>query len=478
MLRTKLLVGTAVALAAAIAVQNFGPSVYVAAEARYRQWKADQEHQQAAKEEQQEQKIVNAQTTKLPRVDSAVVCVLGEDDESPNSFPIWPDKRNLEILSQAELRGARAEDLAKLWRSREFGKDFVMCHDPIYGLRFYSQGKLLLETSLCWNCFNCYVQLGPQSYRFIAFGDENDSLLNYLQSVAPLPLPTQAILALKAADTHIASGEYPQAQQAIDEALQLDPKTASANYTQGKLYDFCGEYSRAIEAYSKAIDKLPEFGRAYWNRGEVKAKQGDQPGAIEDYTLALKYGTDDGVLEDRGLAYAQLGNADKALADFSRVMGKAAGEYYVLYLRQRAAEMAANSPPERLRIMAQARIKLYADAASKLEQALKTRKPAGPISPDGRFVLLTAAGGKQDAEVMLIVQTVDGREIWRGKTEVSTNSPWLVAWGKDNRIWLGTGDATLLANWVQMSRNKWDRAPETIEDAINAPEEVKQFAWQ
>jgi hypothetical protein len=52
-------------------------------------------------------------------------------------------------------------------------------------LRFFSRGKLLLETSLCWECTNCYVRDGSGGYEWLGFYDADKEFFKALQAVIP-----------------------------------------------------------------------------------------------------------------------------------------------------------------------------------------------------------------------------------------------------------------------------------------------------
>ena len=64
----------------------------------------------------------------------------------------------------------------------------ALCHEPAYGLRFFSGEELVLETTFCWKCSNFEV---PTSlgYRFMGFDRHNPqaaALWRLLQEHIPL----------------------------------------------------------------------------------------------------------------------------------------------------------------------------------------------------------------------------------------------------------------------------------------------------
>jgi hypothetical protein len=80
--------------------------------------------------------------------------------------------------------GAPAQRIAELWRSLPPGEQ-MRCHTPPYGLRFFRDGELLCQASLCWECNNLFgdVQGDDISYVFDAKHPVSQDLLVVLKSV-------------------------------------------------------------------------------------------------------------------------------------------------------------------------------------------------------------------------------------------------------------------------------------------------------
>ena len=131
---------------------------------------------------------------RLPNVDELEVMALGEPDLSvPNGLE---RVANYAISGRAILRGEEAEKVATLWRSLFRGRGFsAMCHKPGYALRFRQRGKLLFETTVCWECHNYTIPVGIFGrihYGFDATRKDAQSLLELLQSHVPLPAKPNA----------------------------------------------------------------------------------------------------------------------------------------------------------------------------------------------------------------------------------------------------------------------------------------------
>ena len=124
-----------------------------------------------AMQDRRDQTAFDSQTTQLPMVDRAEIFQLGEiAGEGNDGFPIRPYKKNAQILNSRSVIGGDAESLAKLWRRRGFGGGGALCHKPVYGMRLLHGGTLLLETSLCWECSNCFVKDGSGESQWIGGG--------------------------------------------------------------------------------------------------------------------------------------------------------------------------------------------------------------------------------------------------------------------------------------------------------------------
>ncbi len=83
-------------------------------------------------------------TQNLPAVDKVELLKLKTKGD------LW----NGEIESSKFLEDAEAQKLALLWRQQTYLPFTAACHNPAYGIKFYSGEKLLVYASLCWDCNN------------------------------------------------------------------------------------------------------------------------------------------------------------------------------------------------------------------------------------------------------------------------------------------------------------------------------------
>jgi len=61
------------------------------------------------------------------------------------------------VLDSKTLVGAETQELTNLWRSQSYSYDgHVMCHAPLYRIRFYKNNALVTEATVCFHCHNIY----------------------------------------------------------------------------------------------------------------------------------------------------------------------------------------------------------------------------------------------------------------------------------------------------------------------------------
>ena len=81
-------------------------------------------------------------------------------DENAKYIAVKPYKKITKILQSKELEPEELQQLLPELeqtigvRENEYG---AFCHYPIHGIRLYSEGSLLFETTFCWVCHNFYV---------------------------------------------------------------------------------------------------------------------------------------------------------------------------------------------------------------------------------------------------------------------------------------------------------------------------------
>ena len=116
-------------------------------------------------------------TLGLPVVDKIELLSLGQQAE------MWDGK----IVASKTLDGDEARKVAALWRAQSYRPISAICHYPAFGIRFYSQGKLLVFATLCWECDNIGF-VTPRLNRTQGFdgeGKKGQELLRIFRAVFP-----------------------------------------------------------------------------------------------------------------------------------------------------------------------------------------------------------------------------------------------------------------------------------------------------
>lgn len=133
----------------------------------------------------------------LPEADRIRVVQLGvssaqNSGADTNAFSF--DGHTWNPIKQEIMIGTNAEALAKDWRKLNCSYFMAsLCHEPAYGLEFFSKGQCVFRTTFCWKCSDFYVPT-PMGQVLVGFDEKSKSALifwNHLQAVLPLPLDSK-----------------------------------------------------------------------------------------------------------------------------------------------------------------------------------------------------------------------------------------------------------------------------------------------
>lgn len=107
------------------------------------------------------------------------------------TFPLRREAYNPPIYGEYILTGAKLGKFLELWTDQAPAYAAGgMCHEPVYGFRLYSHGKLRTETALCWHCSNFSFSgfpYGGAEYGFDAHGMSGMQLLAFCDKLLPYP---------------------------------------------------------------------------------------------------------------------------------------------------------------------------------------------------------------------------------------------------------------------------------------------------
>ena len=116
-------------------------------------------------------------------------------------------------------------------------------------------------------------------------------------------------------------GDFEQAIQYYDKAINLNPNYAIAYFYRGNAYGNKGELDQAIQDFTKAIDLNPNDAKAYNNRGIAYGTKDDFDLAIQDFTKAIDLDPNYAkAYFYRGIAYSDKGELDQAIQDYDKAI--------------------------------------------------------------------------------------------------------------------------------------------------------------
>ncbi len=144
-----------------------------------------------------------------------------------------------------------------------------------------------------------------------------------LMAVGGMTRPAAADqVAITLAQFYLAQGQFQQALDSLNAAIEDDPDYAPAYIVRGQAWRFSGEARKAVDDFSQAIARgLDHSAYLYAVRAEAHAAAGDYAAAIADYeqALAVRPGFWP-ALAGRGAALAEQGDTTRAIAELDRAL--------------------------------------------------------------------------------------------------------------------------------------------------------------
>jgi tetratricopeptide (TPR) repeat protein len=130
-----------------------------------------------------------------------------------------------------------------------------------------------------------------------------------------------AILALAYNNRGVAykvKGEYDLALRDYDQAIQLDPNSASHYNNRGIIYRLKHDYDRAIADYDEAIWLKTNYVAAYYNRALAYVDKGYYGRALGDFGVVLQFNPKNALaLYARGWMLLKKGDTEAGNADIA-----------------------------------------------------------------------------------------------------------------------------------------------------------------
>lgn len=120
-------------------------------------------------------------------------------------------------------------------------------------------------------------------------------------------------------------GDYEQASEAFDAALQAYPRYGNAYHERGKAHLRSQKYAAAVEDFQQAIENGHEDQSTYWEMGWAYYLLGDYPSSVEAGRRALQLAPDLlPVVMNIGTALLAKGETQAAMSQFERGLSMAA----------------------------------------------------------------------------------------------------------------------------------------------------------
>lgn len=159
------------------------------------------------------------------------------------------------------------------------------------------------------------------------------------------PVSAQVRAIIQRGHAHLRAGELTEALAAYQQALELDPDSASAHQGLGLVFYKRGSFKAAEDELREAIRRRPEGAELHYTLGLVQQDRRLFAEAIESFTRALEL--DPGSLsarQKRALAAFQAGRLAEAAEDFEQVAAAAPHHLDALY-NAAVAQAALNNWP-------------------------------------------------------------------------------------------------------------------------------------
>jgi len=97
------------------------------------------------------------------------------------------------------------------------------------------------------------------------------------------------------------AGNYEQAKEYYQKAIDLDPDKYEAYTNLGLIYVSEGEYEKAIKCYQKTIKLIPDDWRCYYNLGVAYSNTGDKENALKQVAKLRELNENEQADDLRGL---------------------------------------------------------------------------------------------------------------------------------------------------------------------------------
>jgi tetratricopeptide (TPR) repeat protein len=209
----------------------------------------------------------------------------------------------------------------------------IALNTKIVYLAYYGKGEILASfrrSPKCIEAFEAAVKSNPNYLPALAslsvalreYGHYDRALVVINQAIQRQSKQTGKNANLYNEKWAVLEGlsKYPEALEAITRAIAIAPH--SIYFTnRGTTYYYLKEYSKAIADYNNAIDLNPRLASAYSNRRATYSKLKEFDKAISDHNKAIQLSPEDNfVYRLRGDTYLEIGELEKAITDYTKAI--------------------------------------------------------------------------------------------------------------------------------------------------------------
>jgi len=156
-------------------------------------------------------------------------------------------------------------------------------------------------------------------------GIVNEQAKDYPQAIAyykqAMELYPTAYYAYRIYSCYEAKGNYAQALEYIDYAIEMDSTDVDDLQSRAEALFYLGRMDECLQTMDKYVEETPDFFGGYSTRGLYKMHNGDLEGAIEDYSMAIALKPEMGYnYTRRAEVYMRQGDEEAAKADYLKVI--------------------------------------------------------------------------------------------------------------------------------------------------------------
>ncbi|MEO5926913.1 MAG: tetratricopeptide repeat protein [Bryobacteraceae bacterium] len=164
--------------------------------------------------------------------------------------------------------------------------------------------------------------------------------------------PERAELQVQAGAKLLIPGHYEEALGILTKAMELDPNSWNAYLNRGLAKQNLGQLDAALTDFQHALLLKPDLLQARTARASIYLAKGDSQHAVEELTKVIDLQPSVDAYTNRATAYAQIGQHELAIQDFTWLIEQLRDAPFAYYGRARSkralGDQAGSSEDERI----------------------------------------------------------------------------------------------------------------------------------